>query len=324
MLSLLGKNAEDLLKTLKHHLDHLQPDRLDSTLTTFQTTATTLLTLTGDLTASDIAQLVQKIKSTLFFTQVLILVSIILGIYLTRKLTRYGFGIYKSLRVSSAASEVQKNLDYQVRFAESVHRFIEYQDKLHKSDSAIKPIIRRFGPWVAAAKEQWIYVYHPGSDWHAAFYETSCRVANFKGIADSLPALMEQIRELRERQKDDEWPVVHILLPSAHSYELPTELDFPAELRPVRVTGQKDCHGRPYCRGVIRGVAEGAVVDVEVLRPKERKTSRFPARFSRVGLGGVVFVGLLMWMVLDGQYDQSSSGVGQETAPTTTAVQVFV
>lgn len=63
--------------------------------------------------------------------------------------------------------------------------------------------------------------------------------------------------------------VTYILLPSASIYTLPFTLHIPQQLQNMRVVGQTDRTGKPYCRACIIGVDPSEVVDVDLLAEHE-------------------------------------------------------
>lgn len=58
---------------------------------------------------------------------------------------------------------------------------------------------------------------------------------------------------------------MYILLPSTHPYKLPILLRVSNAIKPVRVVGQTNRSGKPYCRACLSGVDPSAVVDVNLL-----------------------------------------------------------
>lgn len=55
---------------------------------------------------------------------------------------------------------------------------------------------------------------------------------------------------------------LHILLPSAHKYDLTNAIHIPRALLPLRIWGQTDHTGTPYCRARITGLDESDIIDV--------------------------------------------------------------
>ncbi|KAH0136225.1 hypothetical protein KCU67_g16109, partial [Aureobasidium melanogenum] len=64
-------------------------------------------------------------------------------------------------------------------------------------------------------------------------------------------------------------PLMYILLPSATIYTLPFTLHIPQQLRHVRIVGQTDRSGKPYCRACIIGVDPSDVIDIVLLAEHE-------------------------------------------------------
>ncbi|KAG9564704.1 hypothetical protein KCU71_g8750, partial [Aureobasidium melanogenum] len=254
---ILGRKADDFFVAVKQHLDGIKPGRLDSSLDAFQQAATTLVDLSGDLKGQDLAHLIYNAKATLLFTQIYIVLAIVVGALLIRRLGRFIHHVRKSLKNLSDVTEVQKNIHYQTQFAAAVHRFIEYQHVLHVKEYSKDP------------QDAVYFVYHPGNDWHASFHAEDVAVKGFGGVYDDLPALVEHLRTLRQ---DPEFSaVIYILLPSAHRYDLTIDLRSDTALLPLKLRGQRDYSGKALCRSYIRGMPLGVdLKDVDSLPKKPR------------------------------------------------------
>lgn len=256
---ILGRKADDFFVAVKQHLDNIKPGRLDSSLDAFQQAATTLVDLSGDLKGQDIAHLIYNAKATLLFTQIYIVLGIVVGALLIRRLGRFIHHVRKSLRNLSDVTEVQKNIHYQTQFAGAVRRFIEHQHDLHDKAHLNDP------------QDAVYYVYHPGNDWHASFHAEDISVRGFGGVYDDLPALIEHLRTIRENPEFS--AVIYVLLPSAHRYDFSIDLRFDANLLPLRIRGQRDYSGRPLCHGHISGLSpEMDVKDVDLSAKKPANT----------------------------------------------------
>ncbi|KAH0109685.1 hypothetical protein KCU60_g6725, partial [Aureobasidium melanogenum] len=109
---ILGRKADDFFVAVKQHLDGIKPGRLDSSLDAFQQAATTLVDLSGDLKGQDLAHLIYNAKATLLFTQIYIVLAIVVGALLIRRLGRFIHHVRKSMRNLSDVTEVQKNIHY--------------------------------------------------------------------------------------------------------------------------------------------------------------------------------------------------------------------
>jgi hypothetical protein len=255
---ILGKKADDFFVAVKQHLDNIKPGRLDSSLDAFQQAATTLVDLSGDLKGQDLAHLIYNAKATLLFTQIYIVLAIVVGALLIRRLGRFIHHVRKSLRNLSDVTEIQKNIHYQTQFAGAVRRFIEHQHVLHNKEYSNDP------------QDAVYYVYHPGNDWHASFHAEDVSIKGFGGVYDDLPALVEHLRTLRQ---DPEFSaVIYILLPSAHRYDFVTDLRSDAALLPLRIRGQRDYSGKALCRGSIRGMPLGVDMKDVDSSPKKPRT----------------------------------------------------
>ncbi|KAI5272886.1 hypothetical protein E4T47_03946 [Aureobasidium subglaciale] len=274
---ILGRKADDFFVAVKQHLDNIQPGRVDSSLDAFQQAAKTLVDLSGGLEGQDIAHLIYNAKATLLFTQIYIVLAIVVGALLIRRLGRFIHHVRKSLRNLSDVTEVQKNIHYQTQFGGAVRRFIEYQHVLHEKQHSTDP------------QDAVYYVYHPGSDWHASFHAEDLDIEGFGGVYDDLPALMEH---LRTRRQDPEFSaVIYILLPSAHRHDFTIDFRSEAALLPLKLVGQKDYSGKALCRGRIRGMPLGVELrDVDASPEKSR--SYWPLVWPLLGLVGVVMASI--------------------------------
>jgi hypothetical protein len=130
-------------------------------------------------------------------------------------------------------------------------------------------------------------VFHPASDWHANFFALDSqgwRDSFYSSINDTEEVNSASLFNNSERlavhlrghdrpegldEVDPTRSVTHILLPSTHTYTLPFTLRIPKQLHPVRVVGQTDRNGKPYCRACIIGVDPSHVVDVDLLSEHE-------------------------------------------------------
>ena len=74
---------------------------------------------------------------------------------------------------------------------------------------------------------------------------------------------------IRDLDGLDTRSAIHILFPSTHTYDFPITLHIPETARPVKIVGQTDCSGQPYCRACIIGVDSSDVVDVGLLLEHE-------------------------------------------------------
>lgn len=274
---ILGRKADDFFVAVKQHLDNIKPGRLDSSLDAFQQAATTLVDLSGDLKGQDLAHLIYNAKATLLFTQIYIVLAIVVGALLIRRLGRFIHHVRKSLRNLSDVTEIQKNIHYQTQFAGAVHRFIAYQHVLHNKEHLSDP------------QDAVYFVYHPGNDWHASFHAGDVSVKGFGGVYDDLPALIEHLRTLRQNPEFS--AVIYILLPSAHRYDFVTDLRSDAALLPLRVRGQRDYSGKALCRGHIRGMPLGVDMKDVDSSPKKPKTY-WPFIWPLIGLIVVFMVSI--------------------------------
>ncbi|KAI4715660.1 hypothetical protein E4T48_08151 [Aureobasidium sp. EXF-10727] len=256
---ILGKKADDFFVAVKQHLDNIKPGRLDSSLDAFQQAATTLVDLSGDLKGQDLAHLIYNAKATLLFTQIYIVLAIVVGALLIRRLGAFIHHVRKSLRNLSDVTEVQKNIHYQTHFAGAVHRFIEYQHVLHDKEYLNDP------------QDAVYFVYHPGNDWHASFHTENVSGKGVEGVYDNLPKLIEQLRTLRQNPEFS--AVIYILLPSAHRYDFTVDLRSDTALLPLKFRGQRDYSGKALCRGHIRGMPLG--VDLKDVDSSPKKPAPY-------------------------------------------------
>lgn len=130
-------------------------------------------------------------------------------------------------------------------------------------------------------------VFHPASDWRTRFsslqsgewcdkFFESNPVQHFLNRITLFNNPEKFAAHLRDYDKSEAIEgtnntrsVTHVLLPSAHTYTLPFILRIPQGLQPVRIVGQTDRNGKPYCRACITGVDPADVVEVELLSEHE-------------------------------------------------------
>ncbi|THY38736.1 hypothetical protein D6C98_10270, partial [Aureobasidium pullulans] len=231
--------------------------------------------------AENITLAVQTVPSVLsMFVLILLFIGFIIAlgaftfIRVLRNLDKRANKISKDMQALSVTSITQGNLNHQRQFAESVYKFIQFRDRLgdlasnqHHIESAVR-------------EDHQYIVYHPSSDWHATFFAKATEGWSqdfFDECKEEL--LLKRVRlfnnpeafaaYIRDLNGLDTRSAIHILFPSTHTYDFPITLHIPETAQPVKIVGQTDCSGQPYCRACIIGVNSSDVVDVGLLLEHE-------------------------------------------------------
>lgn len=89
-------------------------------------------------------------------------------------------------------------------------------------------------------------MYHPATDWHSVFHELNKKapLQGLIGWSNSMEALLLYARRLRSVVPSN--TVIHILLPSAHTYLFKDLFEVSEELFPLAFEGQIHHSGDPY------------------------------------------------------------------------------
>lgn len=230
--------------------------------------------------AENITLAVQTVPNVLsMFVLILLFVGFVIAlgtmafIRTLRNLDKRADKISKDMQALSTTSTIQGNLNHQRQFAESVYKFIQFRDRLGDLAPDDRPI-------QSAGQDDQYIVYHPSSDWHATFFAQATEGWSqdfFDECKEEL--LLKRVRlfnnpeafaaYIRDLDGLDTRSAIHILFPSTHTYDFPITLHIPETARPVKIVGQTDCSGQPYCRACIIGVDSSDVVDVGLLLEHE-------------------------------------------------------
>lgn len=128
------------------------------------------------------------------------------------------------------AAQAGLNLAYQLDFAQHVHDYVAMQAELTASST----------------RPHYVFVYHPGDDWHGAFYRL-CKespINGFCGLTNNINLLLAWLPEFRRIVGPD--AQISVLLPTAHLYVLPDALTIDPAIGPLTLTGEVHHTGKPY------------------------------------------------------------------------------
>ncbi|KAI5259569.1 hypothetical protein E4T42_00093 [Aureobasidium subglaciale] len=268
------KASQFMVETVHEHLQQLDVNQLHEGPRAFQKLTDNIVpSLHTFVRLFDVFMVISSLCGAL---SVLTIIAII---YFLRSMSKHMNDLSDSTQIISNATSMQETLDRQRHFAEGVYNLIELQDR----QRYIYP-----KEWPIFSTTDYCYlVYHPASDWHPSFfagaYDDWNDDSDFKDeqdtlirrvhLVNSLTALLGYLQKIEMPEPidnpDDPGKVVHILLPSTHAYAVPFTIRIPERLRPVRVVGQTDCSGKPYCRACILGVDPSDVIDVDLLQEHE-------------------------------------------------------
>lgn len=182
-----------------------------------------------------------------------------------------------SASVQTLSTEITSlvNLGHQHLFAEAVYNWIllKYlQQCMHPAEYPVE----------AKPNETQYIVFHPSSDWHPSLFaygtegwsdefmdeEKETHILRRTHLFNSPQKLATYLDDYANSQVtgDNQFlPLTYILLPSTNAYTLPFTLHVPQQFQYVRVVGQTDRNGKPYCGACIIGVDPSNVVDVDLL-----------------------------------------------------------
>ncbi|THY35564.1 hypothetical protein D6D01_01238 [Aureobasidium pullulans] len=131
-------------------------------------------------------------------------------------------------------------------------------------------------PIQSAGQDDQYIVYHLSSDWHASFFAKATEGWSqdfFDECKEEL--LLKRVRlfnnpeafaaYIRDLNGPDIRSAIHVLFPSTHTYNFPITLHIPEAAQRVKIVGQTDNSGQPYCRACIIGVDPSDMVDVGLL-----------------------------------------------------------
>ena len=256
---------------------------------------TTLHHLTNPIAQLERTISFQRLTNVVSVAQISILFSsiTIVGIYVAGGLIFSKFAhhlrkISERVEAHNEAVEIQTNVELQSRFHRIVHNFIN----LHVTKRSRRGVSQHESPFqkeldepCTAASGHRFFIYHPASDWHGAFNATKTSLTD-SNVATSLYTDFEELLAdvYFYRALNNSKNVVHILLPAVHHYTISEPVHIEPELRPLRICGQKDCYGLPYCRANITGLDISDIEDIEQLHqtPAKKQGRKYPYKLERI------------------------------------------
>jgi hypothetical protein len=232
------------------------------------------------LATKTLPKALDTLKYTLPFTGLTIVLTIWIIIRLMRNLEKHTDRISAVLQARITEIALQGNLYHQHEFATSVYNFVA----LKRTEQILYP---GNYPLTNDPSDARYVVFHPGSDWHAGFFAIQSdgwneklpeeneeghilkRVKLFNNPEKFAAYLHDRDGHAVAEEIGSTTSITHILLPSAHMYTLPFTLHIPKHIHPVRVVGQTDHNGKPYCRARIIALDSSDVIDVDLLSESE-------------------------------------------------------
>jgi len=303
-------------KLTKLDINHLQ-----ETLKPFQQIANSIA-----LTTQNIPKTLDAFKYTLLFTGLMVGLVTWTLICFMENLDKRTDRLSANMQALSTEITVQGNLHHQREFAEAVYSLVQQK----RAEQILYPDNY---PTTNYTFQSRYTIFHPASDWHGNLFALASKGWCDEYLeADHEECILDRLRLFNNPEKfttylreygtsevikntDHTLSVTHILLPSAHPYTLQFTLRVPEKLHPVRVVGQTDRNGKPYCRACIIAVDLSDIVDIELL-PEHEAADYVPSKSAtdkrlypilwliiaalwlKMVLGAVVdFVGDVAWNV---------------------------
>ncbi|KAG9632746.1 hypothetical protein KCU95_g13387, partial [Aureobasidium melanogenum] len=197
-------------------------------------------------------------------------------IHIMRNLDKRANKVSASVQTLSTEITSLVNLGHQRLFAEAVYNFIALgllQQSMYPDEYPVD----------ANPKEAQYIIFHPSNDWHPRFWAHSAadwgdefmdednplRKVHLFNSPKNLAKYLDDYANPQATKSSKALPLMYILLPSASAYTLPFTLHIPQKLQHVRVVGQTDRTGKPYCRACIIGVDPSDVIDIDLLAEHE-------------------------------------------------------
>jgi hypothetical protein len=264
-------------------MTQLDISHLPDTLKAFQQTANNITLATQILPKA-----LDTLKYILLFTGLVILLATWAFVRALRNLDKRTEKMSTNIRALSTEITSQGNLQYQSQFAAAVWNFVQLKQTEQSLYPDNCPVTN--DPF----KARYI-IFNPASDWHAGFFALGTgdwdeklsgkdkedllikSVRLFNSPERLATYLHDYDKSVVSRKTDKTRSFTHILLPSTHTYTLPFPLRVPQWLHPVRIVGQTDRNGKPYCRARIIGVDPSDVVDIDLLS-EPKATDHVPSR----------------------------------------------
>jgi hypothetical protein len=264
-------------------MTQLDISHLPDTLKALQQTANNIT-----LAMQTLPKALDTLKYILLLTGLVILLAVCALFRAMRNLDKRTDTISANIRALGTEITPQGNLHHQSQFAAAVWNFVQLKQTEQSLYPDKYPVIN--DPF----KARYI-IFNPASDWHAGFFAlgTGDWHEKFSG-KDQEDLLIKSVRlfnsperlatylhdydkSVVSKKTDKTRSFTHILLPSTHTYTLPFTLRVPQWLHPVRIVGQTDRNGKPYCRARIIGVDPSDVVDIDLLS-EPKATDHVPSR----------------------------------------------
>ncbi|KAH0371576.1 hypothetical protein KCU65_g1701, partial [Aureobasidium melanogenum] len=214
----------------------------------------------------------------LLFTALVITLATCSVIRFMRNLDKRVQKVSASLQILSTNITSQGVLNHQRLFAEAVYNFIVLQHVQQCMNPDEYPV-------EANPNEAQYIVFHLSNDWHPSFFaygtgkwtgsfmhEGNNHILKKVHLFNSSQQLAKYLDDCANSQATGSSktpPLTYIFLPSATTYTLPFTLHISQKLQHVRVVGQTDRTGKPYCRACIIGVDPSDVIDVDLLAEQE-------------------------------------------------------
>ena len=223
---------------------------------------------TGVLNAVTFSKYIRTVSTVLLKTETLTGPDGVETQDIARAVENVGDQLGKKLDIVYETTSTSTNLDYQRNFPSLVHAFVAQEIRLvqgekHGADEA--GTVEEAHGVTEVMHKHLFFVFHPATDWHKdlrLLIEKS-PLPGFIGPCDNLLALERYLYDIRRALGPE--PVLHILLPTAHSYTLPHEIVVTEFLRPLKVKGEIHRHGQPYVSATITGLGDTDVEGIHLL-----------------------------------------------------------
>ncbi|EAS36833.3 uncharacterized protein CIMG_02187 [Coccidioides immitis RS] len=166
---------------------------------------------------------------------------------------------YQNTQIAAVLRDIEQQLAVQNslvapgKFAKIVHAYIRSKAQETKDHEA----------------NNYYFLYHPDTDWHALFYELVQHKEplpkNFYGMSDDLNGLclwMRFIRRVIKKTRQDQ-VTFHLLMPSYRFYDIQEPVEFDDTLKPLYLHCEKH-NSMPYVRINVPDSQRGMLRRVEV------------------------------------------------------------
>ena len=124
---------------------------------------------------------------------------------------------------------------------------------------------RRMKEMNATTGQGYFFVFHPGNNWHSEFEAKLSKdpLPGLCGIFDNIATMAAILLKFREVVGPT--PVFYILVPTAHVYVVPDQMDLPTQLEPFKIFGERGRNQQPFVYLTGGDEWEQHVFDVGVL-----------------------------------------------------------